>query len=219
MADFRGNEFNNGDLGTDGADTFISLAGNDVVYGFEGEDQVRGGEGNDFADAGGGNDAVFGGLGDDVLLGGFGDDFLAGGTAEDEGGGTIGAPEGNDVLDGGEGNDVLDGYGGDDRLFGGSGADTFFFFPGEGNDAILDFRQGEDKINLTEGFTDQFGVPLGFSALDTNANGVLDDADADVTVGFNTAINFTSFGSPTELQIVGQTALNAGDFVEQNALI
>lgn len=60
---------------------------------------------------------------------------------------------GNDVsnkLNGNGGNDVLNGLGGDDILSGGAGADDFRFFQNSGNDRILDFTSGSDKIRLTE---------------------------------------------------------------------
>ena len=54
------------------------------------------------------------------------------------------------VLMGNGGNDVINGLGGNDALWGGTGADEFRFFNNPGNDAILDFQSGIDKIHLTE---------------------------------------------------------------------
>ena len=54
------------------------------------------------------------------------------------------------VLRGNGGNDVINGLGGDDFLWGGTGADEFRFFDNPGNDAILDFLSGTDKIHLVE---------------------------------------------------------------------
>jgi serralysin len=60
---------------------------------------------------------------------------------------------GNDVsniLSGNGGNDVINGLGGDDFLIGGAGADEFRFFDNPGNDSILDFTSGTDRIHLGE---------------------------------------------------------------------
>jgi serralysin len=60
---------------------------------------------------------------------------------------------GNDVanvLNGNGGNDVINGLGGNDTLSGGAGNDEFRFFQNSGNDRIIDFTSGSDKIHLTE---------------------------------------------------------------------
>ena len=53
-------------------------------------------------------------------------------------------------LYGNGGDDVLNGLGGDDFLTGGAGADQFRFTANSGNDKIMDFVSGTDKIHLTE---------------------------------------------------------------------
>jgi serralysin len=53
-------------------------------------------------------------------------------------------------LKGNGGNDVINGLGGNDWLWGGAGADEFRFFDNPGNDTIVDFLSGTDKIHLTE---------------------------------------------------------------------
>ncbi len=55
-------------------------------------------------------------------------------------------------LSGMAGADRLDGAGGDDLLNGGAGADIFVFHTGYGTDTIVDFADGQDKIELS-GFT------------------------------------------------------------------
>lgn len=58
---------------------------------------------------------------------------------------------GNDaanLLKGNGGDDVLNGLGGDDQLWGGSGADEFRFSDLDGDDLILDFVSGTDRIHL-----------------------------------------------------------------------
>jgi Ca2+-binding RTX toxin-like protein len=114
----------------------------DVVEAGEGDDDVDGGAGDDALDGGSGDDDLDGGAGADDLDGGKGIDAIDGGAGADElsGGG------GDDVLDGGSGDDVLDGGQGDDVLEGGRGADTFLLGPGD--DVVLDFRPGVDRLQL-----------------------------------------------------------------------
>ena len=52
-------------------------------------------------------------------------------------------------LDGGEGNDVLAGGAGDDRLIGGAGADVFVFEGGA--DVVEDFQDGVDRLKIEVG--------------------------------------------------------------------
>ena len=58
--------------------------------------------------------------------------------------------EGEDKLWGSEGDDALDGGADADRLEGGAGSDMFIFAPGHGNDVIVDFNPGVDKIYLVD---------------------------------------------------------------------
>ena len=87
----------------------------------------------------------------EYMDGGGGDDYLFGNGGKDQMFGSAG----NDYLDGGTGNDILDGGSGDDQLFGDKGHDTFVFAPVEpdglppGDDMILDFVHGQDRIDLT----------------------------------------------------------------------
>jgi Ca2+-binding RTX toxin-like protein len=56
---------------------------------------------------------------------------------------------GNDYLSGLSGDDLLRGGYGDDLLQGGDGKDLFFLNPGEGNDTITDFTDGQDIIQVS----------------------------------------------------------------------
>lgn len=80
-----------------------------------------------------GNDFIDGGDGKDKLRGGKGRDEIEGGS-------------GTDRLFGNGGNDRLDGQAGRDFYKGGAGNDTFVFR--SGNDKILDFKDGDDSIEL-----------------------------------------------------------------------
>lgn len=62
--------------------------------------------------------------------------------------GQVIAGKGNDFIRGNDGPNRLVGWTGDDVMMGGAGNDRFAFYPNDGHDMILDFTQGEDKIDL-----------------------------------------------------------------------
>ncbi|MES2677874.1 MAG: peptidoglycan DD-metalloendopeptidase family protein [Pseudomonadota bacterium] len=106
---------------------------------------------------------INGGNGDDVLWGNDGDDILNG----EEGNDNLQGGKGNDIIDGGNGDDIIKGYDGNDSITGGNGFDMIsggagndiFIFTNKTDsaqtiseqeaDMILDFIQGEDKIDLS----------------------------------------------------------------------
>ncbi|WP_394816398.1 immunoglobulin-like domain-containing protein [Vibrio cholerae] len=91
------------------------------------------------------DDTLIGGAGNDILFGQGGNDSLDGGV-------------GKDTLYGGSGNDILIGGLGNDILTGGSGDDLFKWVDGDldnSKDRITDFTIGQDKIDLSELFTDE----------------------------------------------------------------
>ena len=59
--------------------------------------------------------------------------------------------DGGDELDGGAGNDTIVGGAGDDALTGGAGADVFLFGAAAGDDIIVDFEVGTDKLSFATG--------------------------------------------------------------------
>ena len=127
--------------------------GNDALSGGGGRDHLLGGSGDDTVDGGDGRDIVRGGSGDDYLRGGAEDDFLYGDTgndhiAGDDGWDRLFGGQGNDFLEGGGGEDVIVGGEGDDLLSGGAREDHFVYLENAGDDVILDFRPGEDFIDL-----------------------------------------------------------------------
>jgi Ca2+-binding RTX toxin-like protein len=73
-------------------------------------------------------------------------------------------------LRGGAGDDILDGRKGNDILVGGQDADTFLFATGHGNDTIVDFQNGVDKIDLTawDGIDSYIDMILGHLTVDGN---------------------------------------------------
>lgn len=98
-------------------------------------------------------DNIYGNKGADLLIGRGGQDYLVGG-------------DGIDILLGGKGNDVLDSGVDNDILIGGKGTDQFVLRSGDGQDKILDYRDGEDFFSL-EGLTfEQITITQGsFSTL------------------------------------------------------
>ncbi|MBT0779655.1 hypothetical protein [Paracoccus sp. pheM1] len=121
------------------------------------------------------SDTISGAAGNDLIHGMAGDDFLLG-------------MAGNDTLSGGAGNDALAGY---------TGSDTFLFKydSDEGNDRIMDFEGGTDRIQLTN-----TGGGVTFDDL------VLTDVGADCRIDLASGTSILIVG-------VGSAALDAGDFI------
>ena len=156
--------------GKEGKDNLYGNGGNDLLDGGEGVDHLEGGAGNDryYVDNAGdkviekaneGEDWVYSsvlfdlrhapnvehaqltGKGNVALLGSNGSNHLIG----NDGNNQIRGLDGNDILEGGKGKDVL---------LGGAGRDTFKFADIADStlslrDVILDFKRGEDKIDLS----------------------------------------------------------------------
>ena len=123
-----------------------------------------------------GHDVLFGEGNDDWLVGSWGNDVLYGGT-------------GDDFLAGSQGNDFLYGDAGDDALQGGEGRDTFIFRTSDfGNDKILDFRSGEDKIDFR-------GTGLSWSDLKLYSKG--GELIIDAGSGNQIAVRGASIGTPS----------------------
>ena len=163
--------------GQDGKDTLKGGNGNDTLRGGGSNDELFGGKQNDFLNGGNASDSLSGQNGADTLLGENGADTLVGGGGKDDlrggnqndllagGAGTdkLSGDNGNDTLIGSFGNDTLIGGSGDDFLNGGDGTDVFVFTENGGDDRILDFTVGFDRM--------LFDVPgLGFADLRINDN-------------------------------------------------
>ena len=147
------------------------------------------------------DDVLVGDNGDNGLVGYGGDDDLQGNGGRDWLNGDAGADRldggsGDDELNGGPGADRLDGGDGADRLHGGEGADVFIFAAGHGDDTIYDFRDNEDKVDL--------------SAFDLAG---FDDLTLSSTSG-GVTIDLTEHGGGTILlQNIDLAALDAADFI------
>jgi Ca2+-binding RTX toxin-like protein len=134
-------------------------------------------------------------LSGDSLFGGNGNDYLE-------------SYFGNDTLNGGAGNDILRGGMGRDTLTGGSGADLFVFSSIwdttiNAADRIVDFRSGEDKIDLS-GIAD---APLSYSTQGPAAYSVwLQDWILQGDVDGNSTPDFA-------IEMLGVTQLSSSDFI------
>jgi serralysin len=148
----------------------------DLVIGDDGRDLIVRNRGVDLIDGNGGNDHLFTGKDDDVVLGGTGNDKIFAGKGDD----VLKGEDGRDLMFAGRDDDTITGGAGDDLLWGSQGGDTFVFAAGSGLDAILDFRIGEDIIDLSA-----FGF-AGFEDLDlAHAKGrrvVIDLGDDEIIV-------------------------------------
>ena len=94
-----------------------------------------------------GGEILFEGSGNNTLNGSADADTLSGGAGNDR----LRGKSGNDNLIGGAGNDRIYGGSGSDTLIGGNGADVFVLEPDSGEDIIVDFKRGSDRLALTGG--------------------------------------------------------------------
>ncbi|MBX6374650.1 MAG: hypothetical protein IRZ13_10510 [Acetobacteraceae bacterium] len=69
--------------------------------------------------------------------------FVALGAGDDH---FLGQGGSADLVDGGSGQDVIQAGRGDDTLIGGAGDDLFLFAAGDGQDVVLDFTIGADRL-------------------------------------------------------------------------
>ncbi|WAL60243.1 calcium-binding protein [Thermocoleostomius sinensis] len=129
--------------GTDGANRFVALAGNDRCFGRGGNDVISGGAGDDTIDGDAGDDRIKGDSGNDTLNGNAGNDRISGGAGDDH----LRGGSGNDTLKGGAGNDFMAGDTGDDVMIGGTGNDVLDWDDGDGSDTMLG-GLGRDTIEV-----------------------------------------------------------------------
>lgn len=184
-----GNRELNKYYGDAGNDTIYGDNGNDTVYGGLGNDLLGGDRDNDRLSGDTGNDTLYGGRGDDLLLGGEGNDSLQGDRDNDTVDGGDGADKvygaqgddlllggiGNDTVSGEQGSDTVDGGAGNDLLYGGQNHDIFRFLDADfGTDIIGDFKKG-DILSFAS-------MVATLIQLDSDSNGVLNHADALVSV-------------------------------------
>ena len=179
--------------GGGGNDYLVGYDGNDHLRGGTGADNLRGGTGNDTYYVDDAADAVLedAGQGDDLVLASVSYTLAADAEVEglmvvdgastdaidltgngvgqsvygNAGANVLAGLGGNDFLNGYEGDDTLDGGEGNDYLRGGAGADVFAFEGAAGDDTILDFTSGTDKIDLSA-----FGISEAQVTVDTTGD-------------------------------------------------
>jgi Ca2+-binding RTX toxin-like protein len=134
--------------GTVAADKMVFGAGNDYGVGLAGRDTMSGGADHDYLAGGAGADLIYGGDGIDRLLGGDGTDKLYGGAIHDT---LYGGGDADALYGGGDIDKLYDGAGAD-TVFGGTGADVFILRKDGATDAIRDFHNGADKMDLGVAF-------------------------------------------------------------------
>ncbi|WP_425080816.1 fasciclin domain-containing protein [Ruegeria arenilitoris] len=165
----------------------------DFILGDDSDEFHFTGRGKDFVHGGGGNDVIGAGRGKDIVLGGDGNDTIFGGRGMD----ILRGDDGNDKIFGGRGKDLIDGGADDDFLVGGRGRDTFFFEEGDGEDTILDFEIGKDKIDLS-----------GYDGIDS-----FEDIEDHIESGFFRTTIELGDGDSIDLLGVGNGQLSESDFI------
>lgn len=225
-----GNDVIDGELGND---TLTGGAGDDVLRGGGGDDtfEIGAGAGTDIIDGGAGTDRIrvttssfiWANVTSIEQLTGFnlrlngtnGNDLLDFSAVTLTGVSKIYAGAGNDTVVGSAGADVIELSAGRDVLTGGAGADIFDMDAilesrvGALADLITDFRQGSDKISLTDvdastrrsgnqaftfvgegAFTGVAGQ-LRFTHLDSSSTSIMGDIDGDEIADFQ--IDFANY--------------------------
>ena len=167
----RGNDYLRGDEGNDRLyggrddDQLQGGLGNDVIHGGQGSDTAIFGaarsrvrytvnlSNQNWQNTGEGRDKltsienVITRQGNDLIVGNSSSNNVRSGSGND----VILGMDGNDEIKGERGNDLIVGGKGFDKLYGGQGADTFFLSEGSGFDRIMDFRDGQDRLQFGAG--------------------------------------------------------------------
>ena len=89
---------------------------------------------------------------------------------------------GDDIIYGGSGNDIIDGGAGNDTLFGGAGHDTFVFTGGGGQDVVMDFKRGDDVLQIARninGLNINSAADVAARVIDVGGHAVIDLGNGD----------------------------------------
>jgi Ca2+-binding RTX toxin-like protein len=140
------------------------------------------------------NDDLFGGLGNDTLLGAGGNDSLFG-------------EQGDDRLSGGDGNDTL---------YGGAGKDQFVLenfdnsVVAKQQDIVIDFKKGEDQIDLRT---------LGISDFNTLLLLTSDDVDGKAIISTRYRVFDGDYYYRLKIDGISKSQLLASDFIFSSAVV
>ena len=172
-----GGNFRDELTGDDNDNSLFGLGSEDRLEGGGGSDHLDGGDGDDLLFGNDGDDDLFGGYGSNILDGGNGSDTanfsnIVGGVDVDLSGSAfhrmnpmdldrlvsienVVGSQGDDFIVGDQGANRITGGLGDDRLMGLAGGDVFHFDLSGGvdlgNDIIVDFQIGLDRISVAGG--------------------------------------------------------------------
>ena len=194
-----GSDHNDVLSGDNGANRLYGGRGDDELSGNSGNDVLEGDTGADRLDGGPGMDMVSYSLSDEGVTVKLGEGIIEGGHADGDVFVSIEGIEGSrhdDVLEGDNGANWLSGGIGDDTLKGNGGADRFIFEHSNRDDVILDFTDGEDRIDLTD---------IGLSGFDDL---ILSSDSGGVTIHMT-----TSGGGTILLEGFDIANLDASDFI------
>lgn len=126
---------------------------------------------------------------------GDGNDTLNGNAATN----VLNAGGGADMLAGFGGDDLITGGSGDDTLTGGAGVDQFWFDHLSGDDMVMDFEQGVDRLGLGGNAPDSFAALTITAEARAGADGAL--------------VTWGDGSQSIWLKGVGATSLTSGDFL------
>ena len=161
-----------------------------LAFGYDGNDTLTGTDTS--------NDMVYGGDGNDVLRTGLGDDFLFGQDGND----ALASTGGINHFFGGRGNDTMTGGSGYDQYLGGAGADVFVTGT-QGDDVIVDFEAGVDRIDLGDEFFDFADVQDSLTVIDADTDGAADDLRISFGNGQSLTLLDVEAGDLSALDFVG----------------
>jgi Ca2+-binding RTX toxin-like protein len=158
----------------------------EAVSGTNGNDTLIGNAADNILDGSAGNDSLFGGDGADTLLGDIGDDMLEGGDGADY----LDGGDGDDILLGGIGDDFFrdsTDFGGADHFDGGEGTDTIFYdtFPGTFGvtvDLAIGHGGGDAEGDTYVSIENVVGTQRGDIIIGNAADNILDGDGGDDTL-------------------------------------